>query len=120
MSEEKISSSNGDDYSEEDKLKEQKVVMKYRQLHSEYTGLVQKIVEIEDEKKEHVLVMETIGELEDDRKCYRLVNGILIEKNKIDLVPDIKFQVEKMEDAVKQLTEVLRKRRDEMVTLESK
>jgi hypothetical protein len=40
-------------------------------------------MEIEDEKKENELVIESISKLEDTRKCWRLVNGVLMEKTKI-------------------------------------
>ena len=42
-----------------------------------------KLLEIEDEKKENELVLESITKLEDDRKCWRLVNGVLMEKTKV-------------------------------------
>ena len=45
--------------------------------------LVQKMMEIEDEKRENELVLESVMQLEDSRKCWRLVNGVLMEKTKI-------------------------------------
>lgn len=52
--------------------------------------LVQKMMEIEDEKRENELVLESVMQLEDGRKCWRLVNGVLMEKTKIQVVPEMK------------------------------
>lgn len=35
------------------------------------------------------LVIETIKDLEDDRKCWRMVNGVLFEKTKGEVVPEL-------------------------------
>ena len=52
--------------------------------------LVQKLMELEDEKKENELVIESISKLEDTRKCWRLINGVLIEKTKVDVIPEMR------------------------------
>jgi len=51
------------------------------------------------------LVLETILPLEDERKCWRLVNGILIEKKKVDLEPDLKLHISNMEAVIENLQE---------------
>ena len=40
---------------------EQKVAMRYKQLQQEAQGLVTKLLEIEDERKENELVLESIS-----------------------------------------------------------
>ena len=49
-----------------------------------------KLLEIEDERKENELVLESISSLEDNRKCWRLVNGVLMEKTKVEVVPEMR------------------------------
>ena len=49
-----------------------------------------KLLEIEDERKENELVLESISDLEDHRKCWRLVNGVLMEKTKVEVVPEMR------------------------------
>jgi prefoldin subunit 2 len=51
--------------------------------------------------------METIKDLEDDRKCWRLVNGVLFEKPKGEVMPELKVQVANIENVVKQLSDAL-------------
>ena len=50
-------------------------------------------MEVEDEKKENELVLESIANLEDSRKCWRLINGVLMEKTKVDVVPEMRTQI---------------------------
>ena len=40
-------------------------------------------MELDEEKKENELVLESISKLEDDRKCWRLINGVLMERTKL-------------------------------------
>ena len=51
--------------------------------------------------------METVKDLEDSRKCWRLVNGVLFEKTKAEVIPELKVQVANMENVIKQLAEGL-------------
>ena len=39
---------------------------------------------VQDEKKENELVLESISKLEENRKCWRLINGVLMEKTKLE------------------------------------
>ena len=42
------------------------------------------------------LVLEQISKLEDDRKCWRLINGILFEKTKAEVVPELTAMVQNL------------------------
>ena len=53
--------------------------------------MIQKILQIEEEKREHELVLKTLGDLEVDRKCWRLVNGVLVEKTQKEIVPELEL-----------------------------
>ena len=37
--------------------------------------------------------METMGNLEGTRRCWRLINGVLIEKTKDELLPELKTHI---------------------------
>jgi chaperonin cofactor prefoldin len=50
-------------------------------------------MELEDEKRENELVLESISKLEDTRKIWRLVNGVLMEKTKVDVVPEMRIVI---------------------------
>jgi len=104
--------------SQEGSGKEQEVAQRYNQLQQETQALLSKMLEIEDEKKEHELVIETIKDLEPDRKCWRLLNGVLMEKRKEDLHQELITITANMKDVIKQLTEAIDKKKEEISMLE--
>ena len=80
---------------------------------------MQKLMEIEDEKKENELVLERISKLEDSRKCWRLINGVLMEKTKLEVVPEMRVVINNLNAVVKQITDTLVSVRQEIKNLEA-
>lgn len=56
------------------------VVDNYNKLKAKYAEVFKKFIELEDEKREHTLVLKNIEGLSKDRKCWRMVGGVLVEK----------------------------------------
>ena len=92
--------------------------MRYKQLQQEAQVLVSKLMEIEDEKKENELVLESISKLEDTRKCWRLINGVLMEKTKLEVVPEMRTVINNLNAVTKQITDTLVAVRTEIKNLE--
>jgi len=61
----------------------------YRQLVQETQRLVSKISELEMDRNEHRLVEETLRPLDPDRKAYRLVGTVLVERNVREVLPSV-------------------------------
>ena len=80
--------------------------------------LIQKLMEIEDEKKENELVLESISKLEDTRKCWRLVNGVLMEKTKVEVLPEMKVVINNLAAVSNQIQTSLEAVKQEMKNLE--
>ena len=80
---------------------------------------MQKLMEIEDEKKENELVLESIAKLEDTRKCWRLINGVLMEKTKVEVVPEMRVVINNLNAVIKQITDTLVSVRQEIKNLEA-
>ena len=76
-------------------------------------------MEIEDEKKENELVLVSISKLEDSRKCWRLINGVLMEKTKLEVVPEMRVVINNLNAVVKQITDTLVSVRQEIKNLEA-
>ena len=53
------------------------------------------------------LVLEQIMALDDDRKCWRLINGVLFEKTKAQVVPEIQAMVKNLAQVAKQINTTL-------------
>jgi len=60
-------------------------------------------MELEEEKKENELVLESIQKLEDTRKCWRLVNGVLMERTKVEVIPEMRGVVNNLNAVSKQI-----------------
>ncbi len=53
------------------------------------------------------LVLETIRDLEDTRKVWRMVNGVLLEKSKGEIVPEVKTEIANMDNVCDQISGAL-------------
>ena len=51
----------------------------YAIAKAEYKQLVKIVISLEDEKKEHRAVLDSIESLEEGRRCFRSVGGVLVE-----------------------------------------
>lgn len=54
---------------------------KQAQLKTELNQLATKIGELEQERDEHTLVIDSLKAAPKDRKCWRLIGGVLTEQN---------------------------------------
>ena len=57
------------------------------------------------------MVLESIGKLEDDRKCWRLVNGVMFEKTKAEVVPELESMIKNLLVVAKQLNDGLHQKK---------
>lgn len=56
--------------------------------------------------------------LEDERKCWRLVNGVLFEKTKKEVVPELTSMINNLNTVIKQLNDALLLKKQETQNLE--
>ena len=63
-------------------------------------------------------MLESIAKLEDSRKCWRLINGVLMEKTKIEVVPEMRTVINNLNAVIKQITDTLVSVRTEIKNLE--
>ena len=63
------------------------ILNQYKQMGMECSNIAAKVHELNNEKEEHRLVVEQLLKLEDDRRAYRLIGDVLVEKNVSELLP---------------------------------
>uniref|UniRef100_A0A8W8KQ17 Prefoldin subunit 2 n=1 Tax=Magallana gigas TaxID=29159 RepID=A0A8W8KQ17_MAGGI len=68
------------------KSKEQ-IVAGFQELRQQQRALASKISELEMDMKEHELVIETLKDVAPERKCFRMVGGVLVERTVKDVLP---------------------------------
>ena len=62
--------------------------------------------------------MDQIKKLEDDRKCWRLVNGVLFEKTKAQVVPELQGMIANLTNVAEQINKTLISMKQEQMRLE--
>ncbi|OMJ93096.1 hypothetical protein SteCoe_4042 [Stentor coeruleus] len=93
-------------------------VQRYQLLRQDYGQLVGKITEIESEKREHLIVLETLKKVEPVRRCWRLVGGVLVQKTVSDVIPELEQQSSKMDQILHVLFARLKEIEGELRELE--
>lgn len=66
------------------------VVQKYRQLTAECQQLMSKVAELEMDRNEHKLVESSLEPLDPERRAYRLVGEVLVERTVGEVLPSVK------------------------------
>ncbi|CAO3589170.1 unnamed protein product [Absidia cylindrospora] len=69
------------------KPSEAELQQQYNQYKNELQAMAQKIGELESEVEEHKLVIDSISPLEPERKCFRMVGGVLVERTVKEVLP---------------------------------
>lgn len=91
---------------------------RYQALRQDYTSLLSKISDIESERYEYTIVLETLGNSAPDRRCWRMIGGALIERTVGEVVPELEDGLRKMEMMVEMTTSTLKTKETEMKAIE--
>ncbi|KAF8307594.1 Prefoldin beta-like protein [Clavulina sp. PMI_390] len=101
------------------KLSDQEVQATFSRYQSDLQTLAQKIGEIEGEADEHELVLSTLNEMlakEPDRKCFRLIGGVLVERTVKDVVPALNTNRDGIRQLLSQLVNQYKSKETEFQT----
>ncbi|KAH9948420.1 Prefoldin beta-like protein [Amylocystis lapponica] len=97
-------------------LSPQDIQQNYNRFQSDLQTLASKIGELEQEAEEHSLVLSTLDEVlaqEPDRKCFRMVGGVLVERTVKDVVPALQTNKDGILKVISTLAEQYKGREDE-------
>ncbi|KAA6396496.1 MAG: putative prefoldin subunit 2 [Streblomastix strix] len=89
-------------------------------LRAELIDLTQKINELDGEKAEHKLVIETLTPMDPARKCFRLVGDVLVERTVGEFLPAIKHNYDGICGISAQLTKQLEEKEQQLLSLQKK
>lgn len=67
----------------------EKKIAKFHYLRNEQRTLANKLTSMEMDLKEHNTVIETLKLVEEDRKCFRLIGGVLCERTVKEVLPQL-------------------------------
>merc|ERR1712130_151289 len=84
-------------------LSKEEIVQHYQGLCQESRQMQQKRAELNQERGEHELVAKTLRKADSDRKCWRLIGGVLTERTVGQVLPAVETQVENISSVIKML-----------------
>ena len=76
---------------------EQEILQSFQSQRNELRNLAAKIEELASEANEHGLVLKTLEPMEKNRKCFRLIGGVLVERTIADVAPAVKTNKEQLD-----------------------
>ncbi|KAF2869318.1 Prefoldin beta-like protein [Massariosphaeria phaeospora] len=94
--------------------KQQELQTTYQTYKNTLQSVAQKIGDIEQETEEHKLVLETLEPLSGDRKCFRMINGVLTERTVKEIVPILKTNSDGLKKTLDELLKQYKSKQDEM------
>ncbi|KAL3804305.1 hypothetical protein HJC23_011233 [Cyclotella cryptica] len=101
-------------------LSQQEILNTYRQMQSEMQSLIQQLTKFEMERNEHALVEETLEPLDPDRRAFRLVGGVLVERTVREVLPTVKEHRTNLDALVQNLKENLDSKQKEAAAWKAK
>eukprot|EP01053_Blabericola_migrator_P002259 Blabericola_migrator_1__2258@NODE_1624_length_4146_cov_257_033096_g1033_i1_p4_GENE_NODE_1624_length_4146_cov_257_033096_g1033_i1NODE_1624_length_4146_cov_257_033096_g1033_i1_p4_ORF_typecomplete_len108_score20_86Prefoldin_2/PF01920_20/3_5e21Prefoldin/PF02996_17/20Prefoldin/PF02996_17/0_01DivIVA/PF05103_13/0_0037Spc7/PF08317_11/1_3Spc7/PF08317_11/1_9SlyX/PF04102_12/0_39SlyX/PF04102_12/5_5GKAP/PF03359_13/0_065Nsp1_C/PF05064_13/76Nsp1_C/PF05064_13/0_18LPP/PF04728_13/8LPP/PF04728_13/2_5KfrA_N/PF11740 len=88
-----------------------------KELESQRFALTQKIAELSGDQREAQLVLDALKTADKDRRCYRLVGGVLVERTVSEVQSALQVQQQKIEEIIKKLDEDAQKINKEFADL---
>jgi len=96
------------------------VIQTFQQMRNEQRSMVNKIMELEHELAEHKTVLSTLSEVQPDRKCFRVIGGVLVERTVKEVMPAVANNRDQLEKLIASLNETLVKKGKELTEYREK
>ncbi|CAD5110756.1 DgyrCDS124 [Dimorphilus gyrociliatus] len=96
------------------KLNKQEILIHFEQLRMQQKTYAQKISELKMEIREHELVLKTLQEVDPERRCYRMVGTVTVERTVKDVIPALAHNCVKLNELIKSLEKQLEQKGKEI------
>uniref|UniRef100_A0A5S6QM34 Prefoldin subunit 2 n=1 Tax=Trichuris muris TaxID=70415 RepID=A0A5S6QM34_TRIMR len=96
-------------------MADSETIEKYRQMRREEKALITKRMELESDREEHRIVLETLSGLDEERRCYRILGGVLIERKVKDIIPFLLSTEERLSYTINSVLEKEEEKRQELI-----
>ncbi|CAB4387972.1 unnamed protein product [Rhizophagus irregularis] len=100
------------------KLTDQEITAQFNTMKTELQNIAQKIGELESEADEHKAVIDTLSPLNGDRKCFRLVNGVLLERTVKDVLPALQTNHDGVKNIMNNLVHSYKTKEEEFIAFQ--
>jgi len=82
----------------------EQIIAGFNELRSEQRQVANKVAELEADLSEHKLVVEALVDVNGDRKCFRMIGGVLVERTVAEVLPSL----QKNKEMIAQMIETLK------------
>jgi len=89
---------------------QQQNIMTYKAMMAEAQSITQKIGELDAERNEHNLVMNAVKDMDPNRRCFRLIGGVLVERTIKEVLPAVQKNHERITEVIGQLSAQLKQK----------
>ncbi|XP_045499017.1 prefoldin subunit 2 [Colias croceus] len=86
----------------------------FQTLRNEQRQLANKISELEMDLNEHKIVIETLQGTDPNRKCFRMLGGVLVERTVGEILPELESNRARLPGAIEALNEQLSRKGKEI------
>ncbi|CEO97074.1 Prefoldin subunit 2 [Plasmodiophora brassicae] len=90
------------------------IVGEFEMRRSEIASIFEKMQELDSDRLEHELVLKTLNKLEPERRCFRLVNNVLVERTVAEVLPAVTANSDKINELISTLGGKLKTKEDEL------
>ena len=78
------------------KKSQEEIIQGFNGMRNEQRQIASKTNELQQDLNEHNIVIETLEGVDGDRKCFRMVGGVLVERTVKDVLPALISNRDKM------------------------
>lgn len=100
--------------------REREIVERYKMLLNERDAIAGMILERQSDLDEHLLVLKTLKSCQGDRKAWRLVGDVLVERTVESVIPEIEKNKDNLSGVVDNAKQQLENKAKEMREFEKK
>lgn len=86
------------------------IVSTYKAMRDQISELANKITELDSDRNEHSLVLRALTDVDGNRRCYRSIGGVLVERTVNEVRPAVEKNLKNIEEIIKKLSDELRER----------
>ena len=90
------------------------VAKRFNEQQRQSTAMRRKIDQLDRELQDHVLVLQNLEPLDADRRCFRLIGGVLVERTVGEVRPLINTQKGQLLELLNKMAEQLKEIEDEV------
>lgn len=88
-------------------LSQEQIISGFQELRQRQRNYASKLSELEMERRDHDLVIETLKEVELSRKCFRLVGGVLVERTVKEVLAALQHDVVQLTTVIENMKKQL-------------